>query len=230
MTDPSSHPDFWNPRYETGRTPWDLGGVPAALTRYLAARPGRGARALVPGCGSGYEVLALAAAGYRVTAIDFSPPAVARARAMVLGTPGSSPAGIPAEPSGNSMRPDASVHPQHPQIIEGDFFTYDFADAPFDFIYERTFLCALPPELWPKLVARLAVLLKPGGTLAGFYFFGDKEDGPPFGLAPNEPASLFDGPFVTVEDRPVPAEESPSLFAGHERWQERRRAVRSDGG
>jgi hypothetical protein len=108
-------------------------------------------------------------------------------------------------------------------VIEGDFFTHDFAAAPFDLVYERTFLCALPPELWPKIIARTAALLKPGGTLAGIYFFGEKDDGPPFGLAPEEPAKLFNREFVLVADEPIAAAESLPIFSGRERWQERRR-------
>jgi SAM-dependent methyltransferase len=198
MNGSPSQPGFWNPRYASGRTPWDYGRVPPALTRYLAPHPGSGLRALVPGCGSGYEIVALADAGYAVTAIDFSPPAVERARRHV--------------------GPALAEH-----VIEGDFFTHDLPAAPFDFIYERTFLCALPPEMWPRLVHRLASLLAPGGTLAGIFCFGPKEDGPPFGLAPDEPAALFDHHFVLVDDRPIPADESPPIFAGQERWQERRR-------
>lgn len=202
MSDNSASPEFWNPRYATARTPWDFGGIPAPLTRYLTAHPGHGARALIPGCGSGYEVAAFAQAGYAVTAIDFSPPAVARARACV----GPALAG---------------------RIIEGDYFTHDFAAAPFDLVYERTFLCALPPALWPQIVRRTATLLKPGGVLTGIYFFGEKDDGPPFGLATDEPAQLFDADFVTVADDAIRAAESLPLFAGRERWQERRRQTPS---
>ncbi|MES2694405.1 MAG: methyltransferase domain-containing protein [Verrucomicrobiota bacterium] len=197
---PSTHPAFWNPRYEAGTTPWDFGGVPPVLSRYLAAHPGHGARVLVPGCGSGYEVAAFASAGYRVTAIDFSPPAVAKARA--------------------NLSPALAE-----RVVEGDFFTYDFADAPFDLVYERTFLCSMPPAQWPQLIARTAALLAPGGILAGLYFFGDKTDGPPFGLAADEPAQLFAGDFTLVDDRPIPPAESLPLFVNRERWQERRRNI-----
>lgn len=198
MKTASNQPEFWNPRYTSGTTPWDLGGVPLALERYLAARPGRGASVLIPGCGSGYEIAAFAAAGYVVTAIDFSPPAVARAKANL---------------------PPALAE----RVVEGDFFTYDFPAAPFDLVYERTFLCALPPTLWPKIVNRTANLLKPGGTLAGLYFFGAKDDGPPFGLDRGEPAQLFGERFALVDDRAVSAAESLPLFVNRERWQERRR-------
>ncbi|MDO8541560.1 MAG: methyltransferase domain-containing protein [Opitutaceae bacterium] len=198
MPEDPSRPEFWNTRYEKCRTPWDAGAVPPALLRYLETHPGRGESVLLPGCGSGYEFEAFANAGYRVTAVDFSAPAVARARDR-----------LPVEWS------------EH--VIEGDFFSYDFPRAPFDLIYERTFLCALPPDLWPKIVQRTAELLVPGGILAGIYFFGEKEDGPPFGLAPGEDAQLFAANFVTVANAPIPATDSLPMFAGKERWQERRR-------
>src|SRR5881628_3235649 len=79
----STHPDFWTSRYATGKTPWDFGGVPAAVKSFLSRSSGPG-RVLIPGCGSGYEVQPFHDAGYDVTAIDFSPAAVARAR-RVLG-------------------------------------------------------------------------------------------------------------------------------------------------
>ncbi|HEY1109746.1 MAG TPA: methyltransferase domain-containing protein [Opitutaceae bacterium] len=198
MKPASTQPEFWDSRYRSGTTPWDLGHVPPMLARYLAARPGRGASVLIPGCGSGYEVAAFASAGYSVTAIDFSPPAVVRAR---------------------SNLPPALAE----RVVEGDFFTYDFSAAPFDLVYERTILCALPPALWSRIVERTASLLKPGGTLVGLYFFGEKNDGPPFGLDPEEPARLFADRFAQVDDRAVPAEESLPLFVNRERWQERRR-------
>ena len=198
MSEPSENPEFWNTRYESARTPWDFGRPPAALERFLARNPGRGARVLIPGCGTGHEIEAFARAGCEVTAIDFSPPAVARARANV----GPALAGA---------------------VLEGDFFTHEFASAPFDLVYERTFLCALPPLRWPEIISRTAALLKPDGVLTGLYFFGAKDDGPPFGLAPDETAQLFGTHFELLADEPVPAPESLSLFAGAERWQERRR-------
>lgn len=196
-SDPT-HPDFWSPRYESGRTPWDLGRVPPALERFLAARPGRGQRVLLPGCGTGYEIAAFAAAGYDVTAIDFSPAAIARAR--------------------DHLPPHLGA-----QIVQGDFFDFAFPRAPFDLIYERTFVCALPPAEWPRIAQRTADLLAPGGSLAGIYFFGDKDDGPPFGFAPGEAERIFGSASELIDDQPIPPDESPPLFANQERWQERRR-------
>ena len=76
-----NHPEFWNSRYLKDDTPWDFDGVPADLKEFLKKR-GRGAKVLIPGCGSGYEIQAFAEAGYEVTAIDFSPFAVDRAKRL----------------------------------------------------------------------------------------------------------------------------------------------------
>jgi SAM-dependent methyltransferase len=196
MSASASQPEFWNTRYAAGRMPWDFGGVPGALRDFLAAHPGTDRRALVPGCGSGYEVAAFAAVGWDITAIDFSAVAVEQARALL----------------GPALAP---------RIVLGDFFSHPFMAASFDLVYERTFLCALPPDRWPAIATRTAAILKPGGTLVGIYFFGDKDDGPPFGLAPSEDERLFAGDFELVRDEPVA--DSLPLFAGKERWQERRR-------
>ncbi len=198
MPEPFTQPDFWNERYASGRTPWDQGGVPPRLARYLGLQQLAGKKVLIPGCGSGHEIAAFAAAGADVTAIDFSATAVARARAGV---------------------PRALAH----RVIEGDFFKHAFGAEGFDLIYERTFLCALKPALWPDTSKQMANLLSKAGMLVGFYFYGEKEDGPPFGLEPTEGAELFDPHFTLMTDEGVPPTESLPLFANRERWQERRK-------
>ncbi len=197
MTD-STDPHFWNTRYESGQTPWDLGGVPKALQEYL--RKAKGGRALVPGCGSAHEIPALAAAGYEVTAVDFSPVAVARARERVG----------PGLAAG---------------LIEGDFFTHPLAPASYDLIYERTFLCAIPPERRAEYRDRVATLLKPGGAFIGYFYYQktDPKDGPPHGLAWGESDLLFARHFLLLRD--IPSPDALPLFAGRERWQENRRTA-----
>jgi len=181
--------EFWNRRYRMGRTPWDFGGVPAALIDWLAtAAPGR---VLIPGCGSGYEVRAFHEHGWDVQAIDFSTAAVERAHDVLGALAG--------------------------RVILDDFFTHEFGEPKFDVIYERTFLCSLPPDLWPRVVRRATELLVTGGKLIGFFLYGHENDPPPYPLTEPEARALFDAQFTRVEDKPV--QDSLPLFAGRERWQ-----------
>ena len=182
-------PDFWDKRFREGITPWDAGGVPEAIRDFLAREPGR-LRVLVPGCGSAYEVRAFAAAGHDVSAIDFSTAALAVAR-RVLG----------------SLQ---SV------LRLADFFEFAL-DQPFDVVYERAFLCALPRSHWTRWASRVGDVLRPGGRLAGFFFRTEDERGPPFGLKQGELESLLAGGFERIEDAPVT--DSLPVFAGRERWE-----------
>lgn len=145
----------------------------------------------MPGCGSGYEVRYFAERGDDVLGIDFADAAIERAQRTL---------GKFAD-----------------RVRKADFFS--LAEAPFDLVYERTFLCALPRGLWPQWGARIPLLVRPGRLLAGFFFFDDNERGPPFGIAPERLHQLLDGNFQLIEDTPVPAEQSVPVLAGKERWQ-----------
>ena len=188
---------FWDLRYEAGFAPWDAGRVPERMRRFIASRAPAPSRALVPGCGAAYEVRALAESGWDVVGIDFSAEALDAAR-TVLG-------------------------PFKDRAIQADFFGA-IAGAPFDLVYERAFLCALPRRLWPAWGARMAELVAPGGVLAGFFFFGQAERGPPFPLHDARELEGLLPHFERVEDEAVA--DSIAVFAGHERWQAwRRRAA-----
>lgn len=186
---------FWNERFDRNFLPWDKGGVPAALRDFVAqAAPSMGAVVLIPGCGSAYEVAYLSEAGWDVTAIDFSPAAVDAARAL--------------------------LGPWAARVEQADFFTYTPKNQT-DIIYERAFLCALPPRMHAAIAARWAVLLPPGGLLAGFFNFDDAPKGPPFGIAAAQLDALLKPYFERIDDRPVI--DSIAAFAGRERWQVWRR-------
>ena len=185
--DPAS-PQFWDERFEQDFMPWDLGGVPQALCDFVQ-RDSAPHTVLIPGCGNGYELRFLADAGWDVTAIDFSPAAVSRARAL--------------------------VGPWAARVVEADFFNWQPAQA-LGLVYERAFLCALPPAMRPQVAARYAALLPPGGLLVGFFFFGSTPKGPPFGIARAELEELLTPHFALVEEGDVV--DSLPVFAGQERW------------
>jgi len=194
---PKSDPagaEFWDLRYRAHFAPWDAGRAPAQLAAYVACAS-RPRSVLVPGCGSAQDVRFLAASGWKVLGLDFSHEALAAARA-ILG------------PHANRVR-------------HGDFFE-PIAEAPFEVVYERAFLCALPRRLWPDWGRRVAELVEPGGELAGYFYFDAGERGPPFAL---RDASQLDELLVPAFERIEDAEvgDSIDVFKGKERWQVWRR-------
>ena len=183
-------PEFWNTRYESGQTQWGLGGVPGRLQEYLKPHP-RGGSVLIPGCGSGHEIAAFAAAGYEVTALDFAPATVAQTHTR-LGPPLAD------------------------RVLLGDFFTYDIPTAPFDVIYERTFFCAIPPAQRAAYVQRMAQLLKPDGELGGLFYFGTEPSVRPTPCSPTTNRSYSTGTSSssTMNPWPIPRRCSPARNAG----------------
>jgi len=214
-------PGFWDQRFEAEFTPWDRGGVPVQLSAWLqTGKPvsdpqgqtldQRQSRAevsdpagqtsgcrfsvLIPGCGSGYELQAFCEAGWNATAIDFSPSAVVAAQ--------------------------QAVGPWREHVIEADFFAYD-PPQPLDLVYERAFLCAMPRDMWPRVVQCWAQLLPEGGLLLGYFFFDDNPKGPPFGAGREQLAQLMGAHFDLEHDEP--ASDSIPVFQGKERWMAWRR-------
>ena len=106
----------------------DAGGLPTG-------------RALVPGCGRGYAVAALASEDRAVTGLEISETAKAAADAHLRGV------GCTAG-----------------KVIVDDFFTHE-PDQPYDLAFDSTFLCAIPPRRREEWAARYAKLIRPGGEL-----------------------------------------------------------------
>jgi SAM-dependent methyltransferase len=198
-------PGFWDERFAAGFTPWDEARTPPALLRFIAARGSAlGPRVLVPGCGSGHEVGALAQAGFAVLAIDFAAQAIASARTV-----------LPAELAARALR-------------QADFFRFEqdlaepLAQPPFDWIYERAFLPALPPAQWPAWSERVAALVAPGGFVAGLFFveaaLPERRSGPPFVTTRDELDRLLGGAFACTEAAQLPHDEVLPVFGGRLVW------------
>lgn len=183
------HPDFWCKRFGEGTTPWDAGRVPEDFAAFITAQAAP-MTTLIPGCGSAWEAAFVAGSGWPVTALDFSPAAIATAQ-QTLG--------------------DCPV-----ELVCADFFKWQPA-RPLDLIYERAFLCALPRKLWDDWGQRVADLLPSGSLLAGYFFVCDQLKGPPFGILQEQLDAFLSPNFACIEDRPVA--DSIPVFAGRERWQ-----------
>ena len=160
--------DYWNNRYETAETGWDLKTISPPLKTYIDQLTDKNLRVLMPGCGSGHEARYLAEQGFKdVTVIDIAPLAV------------------------EIMKKNLSDY-QQVKIIEGDFFAHT---GEYDLILEQTFFCALNPDLRKKYVQKMSELLSKNGKLVGLLFGVQFPKNPPFGGSREEYLGLFSDKF-----------------------------------
>ncbi|KAI9375377.1 S-adenosyl-L-methionine-dependent methyltransferase [Aspergillus egyptiacus] len=155
--------------------------------------PGTGAgqgerkKALVPGCGRGYDVVTLALHGFDAYGLEISSTAVSEAEKFAR-----SELDSPRPHNfGQSRRlQDTNPSPGTMRFTQGDFFEKEWVESftgsgKFDLVYDYTFLCALHPSLRPRWAERMAELIKPGGLLVCLEFpmYKDPElPGPPWGV------------------------------------------------
>ncbi|KAH7055755.1 S-adenosyl-L-methionine-dependent methyltransferase [Macrophomina phaseolina] len=146
---------------------------------------GRRRRALVPGCGKGYDVVLLASAGYDAWGLEVSASAVEKAKAWH--------AELEEKKFHKYETIDEEVGRGSANFMVGDFFSDDWVretgGTEFDLIYDYTFLSALPPDLRPAWSLRMSQLLShdPNASLICIEFPTYKPPntgGPPFGLPP----------------------------------------------
>lgn len=175
----------WEQAWREGRTGWDAGVSPPALEELVAGGQLPPGRVLVPGCGAGYDVLTLATAERTVVGLDVAPSAARRFE---------------------SLRAARGIPEERARVETADFFVYE-PEAPFDLIWDYTFLCAIEPsmrEAWAEKVDRL---LGPGGELVTLIFPAVDEPprgvGPPHPLQPAHVRRLLEPRWSAVELRPV---------------------------
>lgn len=187
--------EFWEQRFAEGNTPWDRGEVSPQLGVWLASGALKPCRILVPGCGSGYEVAALAKAGFEVTGLDYADETIARTHQRLKHT------GVDAT------------------LVQADVLAWQ-PDRAFDAVYEQTCLCALYPDQWRDYADQLHRWLAPGGRLyALFVQFprpGAAEgaiQGPPYHCDINAMRALFPEPRWGWEKPPYPRTTHPAGLA-----------------
>ncbi|PIP02322.1 MAG: thiopurine S-methyltransferase [Zetaproteobacteria bacterium CG12_big_fil_rev_8_21_14_0_65_54_13] len=144
----------WEERYQRGETGWDRGGASPALSQLLEQLPAK-ARVMVPGCGHGHEVVALAKRGFVVTAIDIAPSPITHLREKL---------------QQNNLQAE---------LIHGDLFTY-LPEHGFDAVYEQTCLCAIEPQQRKDYAALLHNWLKPDASLYAQFMQTGSAGGPPY--------------------------------------------------
>lgn len=180
----------WEGMWAAGLQPgaaFDCQQCEPAFAELLApggALAGGTGRALVPGCGRGYAVASLAAAGYHTTGLELAASAVTAAQKYL-----------------NSVDGIATKW----DVIEADFFTHSPPSGGYDLIYDCTFLCAIPPEAREKWADTMAQLLAPSGELVTLIFPVKDvpyEGGPPYSMSTTLVRGLLEtrGFFATALD------------------------------
>lgn len=230
---PAAHNKRWDDLWSAGDfLPWDRGYANPALIDTLNERKdilppsknssGKRARALVPGCGKGYDIALFAAHGYDSYGLEVSENAV-KAAEQYLQNPGEGPL------EGEYKVTDEKVGRGAMKSLLGDFFEDGWLEGAgglgegFDVIYDNTvsgnmisildaglgslanaeqFLCALHPTIRPQWASRMVQLLAPGGVLICLEFpthKPPKSGGPPFSLPPTVHEELLKRPGEEIQ-------------------------------
>ncbi|KAF0901484.1 hypothetical protein E2562_003479 [Oryza meyeriana var. granulata] len=134
--------DGWEKSWEAGVTPWDLGKPTPIIEHLVKSGTLPKGRAFVPGCGMGYDVVALASPERFVVGLDISSTAVEKAKQW------------------SSSLPNADCF----TFLADDFFKWKPSEQ-FDLIFDYTFFCALDPRLRLAWAETVSGLLKPDGEL-----------------------------------------------------------------
>lgn len=136
--------DGWQKCYEHGVVPWDKGQIAPGLALAIQNESLPDGLAVVPGCGYGYDIAALASKNRKVLGVDIAPLAVERAQKNI-----------------------ANV--ENTEIRVASFFDLDL-DGQVDLVYDYTFFCAIDLDMRPAWADKMASLLKSGGMLITLIF------------------------------------------------------------
>ena len=168
--------DYWNNRYLTDETRWDIGFPSPPITDYLDQLEHQDISILIPGCGHAYEGEYAFETGFTdVTLLDY------------------------AETSKSNFLHRVPEFPEQ-QFLVGNFFDLE---GEYDLILEQTFFCAIDKALRGEYAKKMKSLLAPGGKLVGVLFNDPLyEDHPPFGGNPLEYLGHFQPVFSNVYIKP----------------------------
>ncbi|KAI4986589.1 hypothetical protein ZWY2020_019219 [Hordeum vulgare] len=193
LVDGPQSSEGWRRCWEQGVTPWDLGEPTPAVVKLVQSGtlPGGGATVLVPGCGGGYDAVAMSGAGRSVVGLDVCDAVIQRARRRLS----------------SASTPDVT-------FVTADFFTWA-PPEPFHLIFDYTFFCALDPSLRPAWAARMEELLRPDGELITLmYLPQDQDSGPPYNTTVFDYEEVLKplGFFIeSIEDNDVAVEPRKGL-------------------
>ena len=180
--------DYWNERYLTNQTGWDIGHISTPLKAYFDQLHNKNIRILIPGGGNSYEAAYLLDNGFTdITVVDISSVVTDQLK--------------------------KKYNCPHIHIFSADFFALE---GQYDLIIEQTFFCALDPSLREKYVETVKKLLTDNGKLVGLLFNREFENNPPFGGDAEGYRQLFSLSFrIQILEtcyNSIPARKDTELF------------------
>lgn len=183
----------WTRIYKEEENPgWNLGEPAEALKDMLPRLKPARSRVLVLGCGEGHDAAFFAKSGHIVTAVDFSPEAIERAKKLYGDLPGL-------------------------KFVEADVFNLprDF-DQAFDIVFEHTCYCAVNPAKRQDLVKVWNRVLIKGGHLMGVFFVFERRQATPYGGTEWELRQRLKGSYQPIFwgrwQKSVPRRQGRELF------------------
>lgn len=181
---------YWEKRYKTDSTPWDMGSVSPPIKNWLSQQTNKNLKILIPGAGNAHEVEYAYSQGFtNVFLVDFA-----------------------LQPLLNFQKRCPNFPKE--QILHQDFFAITES---FDVMIEQTFFCALEPEKREDYAVKAIEILRPNGLLVGLLFdFPLTEDGPPFGGNSTIYTTLFENHFKRIQINPCKDSIKPRM--GKELW------------
>jgi len=158
------------------KPPWDYGAPRPQLVEWAEAQDlaGGGREALVVGCGYGADAEFLATLGFRTTAFDFAPTAIAGARRK-----------YPASEVNYLVADVLDLPREWPGM--------------FDLVVESLTVQSMPPEQHSVAAQNIAALVAPGGTLLVLATAREEQSevtGPPWPLTRAELEAFASGDLV----------------------------------
>ncbi len=177
---------FWEEKYLSNNTPWDIGEPAPAFVKYFSrVMPWSDSTTLkiaVLGCGRGHDAFYVAnlSPNVEVHGFDYSESAINF----------------------------CNCQKEENKLKNIFFHTADFFDLPkdekwkstFDIVLEHTSFCAIAPSHRKQYIETIKYLLRTGGKLIGLFLIRPLElGGPPFGCTKEEIGEFLKYDFIETE-------------------------------
>ena len=253
-----SEADVWESLWKDGITPWDLGGptkvLLSELTHKLQQQQSsswwlpRHTMSLIPGCGSGHDVVSLAryldartttttndgdsddcggTTATTVVGLELSPTSLEKARHRIEDSLEKEGPFVNRTTiclcQGDFFHPPSqwtTVYTTHTPTKEGsscsNSLTFFSDDQTFNFIFDYTFFCAIPPTLRPKWGEQMGKLIaSPHGKLLTLMFPYHHHDAAAMSRKKNNESDSLEHTTMTDETQQQKQKGPPYLVSLH---------------